>query len=550
MVKISFLGGVGEFGKNITLYETENHCLVVDCGMMFPETDVLGVERVIPDFQYLYEISNKKEISLVITHSHEDHIGAVPFLFKNLEIPIFATPFAKGLLDNKFEEMEIEKPPFTDITSKNAFKFGPFCFEPIFVTHSIPESYSLSISTEDGIFYHSSDFKFDQTPLDLRLTNYRLIQEIGERGVTALLIDSTNSESSGISSSEKMVYKTFEKYISSFDNRLIISLFSTNIHRIQGILKLSRKYGKKVAFLGRSLLKNIEIGERLKYLNFFENVVIKSDDIEKYDPSEVVVIATGSQGEPFSALSRIAFDEMKCISIEEGDLILFSARIIPGNEKRIGRIINQVYRKGGRVITPFDEPSIHASGHAFKEEIKMLASFIKAKYYIPIHGEFRQLKENGEIAKEIGYFDENVLIPDIGDAFIFKKGTLIGREKVKAGSVLLDGESYDPVGQIILRERRHLANEGFVLPILVINVVEGSFESEPQIIHKGYPPLENQLDLLEEIKMELKNLEKELSKPEIKDQNILKAKVKSTVKKSLKKRDSKIPLVIPVVMEV
>ena len=550
MVKISFLGGVGEFGKNITLYESEKQCLIVDCGMMFPENDALGIDRVIPDFGYIKAISEKKELALLITHSHEDHIGAVPFLLEQVEMPVYASPFAIGLLENKLEEMEIKGVKFIDITKERYFRFGSFNVEPIFVTHSIPESYSMAISTNDGIFYHSSDFKFDQTPLDSKLTNFSSIQEIGERGVTSLLIDSTNSEVPGIVTSEKMVFKTFEKYISFFENRLILTLFSTNIQRIRGILELCKKYNKKVAFLGRSLYKNIEVAEKLKHLTLYENVVINSDDIEKYDPSKVVVIATGSQGEPFSALSRIAFDEMKSISIEEKDLVLFSARIIPGNEKRIGRIINQVYRKGGRVLTPEDEPSIHASGHAGKEEIKMLASFVRAKYYIPIHGEFRQLKENGEIARELGYFKENTIITDVGDSLIFKEGALVGRDKVQAGNVLLDGESYDPVGQILLRERKHLANEGFVLPIVVVNALDGTFEAEPEIIHRGYPPLENQLDLLEEIKSNLKNLEKELSKAEIKDQNILKAKVKSTVKKSLKKRDSKIPLVIPVVMEV
>lgn len=550
MLKISFLGGVGEFGRNMTLYESDDYCLIVDCGMMFPEADAFGVDRVIPDFQYILEKKEKKKVALLLTHAHEDHIGAVPFLLKQLNLPVFASPFSYGLLEKKILEMELDFPDYKDITAEERFNFGSFTIEPIFVTHSIPESFSFAIKSRDGIFLHSSDFKFDQTPLDSKITDYFKFQKIGGEGVTAILIDSTNSESSSIAGSEKNVFKSLEKYISSFEKRLIITLFSTNIQRIQGILTLAKKYKKKVAFLGRSLLGNIEVAEKLHHLQYPENTIINSDDIDKVADGELIVISTGSQGEPFSALSRIAFDEMKEISIEEGDLVLFSARIIPGNEKRINKIINQVYRKGGRVITPKDDFSIHVSGHASQEELKLMASWVKAKYYIPIHGEFRQLKENSELAKELGYSDENILVNEVGESLLFEKGKFIRKDKFPAGMIWLDGESGDPVGKLLLRDRRHLGSEGFVLPVVVINSNEGTFEGEPEIIHRGYPPLENQSELYLEIKESILRLEKELTKAELLDQNIVKAKVKSAVKKTLKNRDAKIPVVIPVVMEV
>ncbi|MCX7829805.1 MAG: ribonuclease J [Acidobacteria bacterium] len=301
MLKISFFGGLGEFGRNMTVYESGDFCLIVDCGMMFPEADTFGVDRVIPDFQSIIEKKDSKNFALLLTHAHEDHIGAVPFLLKQLDFPVYASPFSFGLLEKKIEEMELDFPQFIDITKSENMAFGPFGIEPIFVTHSIPESYTVAIRCEDGVFLHTSDFKFDQTPLDSEITDYSKLQKIGSGGVTAILIDSTNAETLGIAGSEKSVFKNLEKYISSFNNRLIITLFSTNIQRIQGILNLAEKYQKKVAFLGRSLIGNIEVAENLGHLIYPANVVINSNDIEKMDEGEVVIIATGSQGEPFSA---------------------------------------------------------------------------------------------------------------------------------------------------------------------------------------------------------------------------------------------------------
>lgn len=549
MLKISFLGGIGEFGRNMTLYEKDGFCLIVDCGMMFADSESFGVDRIIPDFQYILDRKDSLKFVVILTHSHEDHIGALPFLIKYMDIPVYASPFAIGVLKKKFEESEIEFPEFYNLSEIEKFYFGPFEIEKIFVTHSTPESYSLLIRTNDGIFLHTSDFKFDQTPLDLNLTEYYKFQKAGAEGITGLLIDSTNVETKGISLSEKAILKNLEKYIASFKNRLLITLFSTNIQRIQGIINLASKYRKKVAFVGRTILTNVEVAERLGHLRIPENTRISIDRIDSYGPNEVIAIVTGSQGEPFSALSRIAFDELKEISIEKDDLVIYSARIIPGNEKRIGRIINQIYKKGGKVITPKDD-LVHCSGHAAEEEIKLLVSWIRPKYYIPIHGEYRQLMENAEIAREFGFPERNILIKEVGDSLIFKNGEFITTEKIPASMVWLDGETQDPIEKLILRDRKQLAYEGFILPIVVINKLEGKFESEPEIISRGYIGLENQNEFFEDIKRSVKSLEKELSKEELGDNNILKAKIKSTVKRELKKRDAKIPLVIPVVMEV
>ncbi len=548
MLKIGFLGGLGEFGKNMAVFDQDGDLLIVDCGAMFPEADAPGIDLVIPDFSYLQENASRVA-GVVLTHGHEDHIGAAPFLFKAVSAPLYATGMTHGLLARKLEEIGSEPKERVALEPGRPLSIGPFEVEPIPVTHSIPGAVSLAIKTPDGLFVHSGDFKLDQSPTDGLLTHYFRFMQLGQEGVTGLLIDSTNVEVEGVSGSEAIVVERIEPYIAESEGRLIISLFSTNLMRIQSIYDMAARHGRKVALFGRSIVENVKAATSLGYLHVGGGVAVALEDVPSLDPSEVVVLCAGSQGEPLSAMSRIAFDESRHVEISEGDTLLLSARIIPGNEKRVARIINQVYRKGGRAVTVRDD-RIHVSGHAAQEELKLLASWVRPKYYIPVHGEYRQLKGNARLAQRMGYAQDKILLCETGDALRFERGELNGREEIPAGSIWIDGDSADPVDKVVIRDRRHLSTDGVVVPIVVIGRQSGRLESEPEIISRGYPFLEGAQEQMDEVRREIASMIRELSHEEVRDSNILKTKVKSTVKKTLKRNEAQIPLIIPVVMEV
>jgi ribonuclease J len=548
MLKVSFLGGLGEFGKNMTVYEQDGACMVVDCGSMFPETDAPGIDLIIPDLAYLQDKAEGL-CGLVLTHGHEDHIGAAPFLLKRFGMPVFATPLTMGLLDRKLAEMDVEPPARTILEPGRAYGVGPFTVEAIPVTHSIPDAASLVIRTSEGTVLHTGDFKLDQSPLDRRLTHYHRFQEVGREGVTAMLIDSTNVEVEGMVGSEIRVRDTLEKYIASQTGKIFIALFSTNLMRVQAIYDLCARHGKKVALFGRSMVQNIRVGESVGYLKVPPGLLVDVEDVPDLPPEQVVVLTSGSQAEPFAALNRIAFDESRSLTVQEGDLLIHSARVIPGNEKRVARVINQIYRRGGRAVTLRDD-RVHVSGHAAQEELKLLASWVRPAYFVPVHGEYRQLKGNAALAEQLGYPEESILVCDTGDALLFEGRSCTGREQVPTGSLLIDGESTDAVDRLVIRDRRHLSTDGIVVPIVVVNQQAFRLESEPEIISRGYPYLEGGAEAAEEVKRDLVSMIRGLPHEEIRDSNILRAKVKSSVKKTLKRNDAKVPLIIPVVMEI
>lgn len=548
MIKISFLGGLGEFGKNMTVFEQDGACMVVDCGSMFPETDAPGIDLIIPDPAYLQDKADKL-CGLVLTHGHEDHIGAAPFLLKRFGMPVFAMPLTMGLLDRKLAEMDVEPPARTILEPGRSYAVGPFTVEAVPQTHSIPDAVSLVVRTPDGTFLHTGDFKLDQSPLDGRLTHYHRFQEVGREGVVAMLIDSTNVEVEGMVGSEFRVRDAIERYLTAQTGKIFIALFSSNLMRVQAIYDLCARHGKKVALFGRSLIQNVRVGELVGYLKVPPGILVDAEDVPDLPPEHVVVLTSGSQAEPFAALNRIAFDENRSLYVEEGDLLILSARIIPGNEKRVARVINQVYRKGGIAVTSRDD-RVHVSGHGAQEEIKLMASWVRPKYYVPVHGEFRQLKGNAALAQQLGYPAENILVCDSGDSLLFERGRYTGREQVATGSLLIDGESTDPVDRVVIRDRRHLSTDGVVVPIVVINRQAFRLESEPEIISRGYPYLEGSEEALQEVRRNIISMLRGLPPEEIRDSNILKAKVKSSVKQTLKRNDAKVPLIIPVVMEI
>jgi ribonuclease J len=552
MLQVAFLGGVGEFGKNMTVLEQDGAILVVDAGAMFPEADLPGIDRVIPDLTYLEE-NRDRVVGLVLTHGHEDHIGAAPFLLERVPVPVWSAALTLGFLKRKLSESEAEPTALTELKPGQSAAIGPFRVEPIPVTHSIPDACSLVIRTRDATIVHSGDFKFDQSPLDGRRTHYHRFQEVGEEGVTALLIDSTNVEVEGMTGSETVAAGALEKYMAEQEGQIVISLFSTNLMRIQAIYGLAAKYGKKVALFGRTLVSNCKVAEEVGYLRVPGGVSVAVEDVPGLPRNEVIVLATGSQGEPTAALNRIAFEENRHLRFEEGDLLLHSARLIPGNEKRIGRIINQVYRKGAEVVTARND-RIHVSGHAAQEEIKLLASWIRPKYYVPIHGEFRQLKGNAALAWQMGVPREHTLLRENGDALLFEKGELTGSGQVPVGSLLIDGDSRDPVDHVVVRDRRHLATDGVVMPVVVMNLQKGRLESSPEVVSRGYSYLEGDSESAQkahsEVRAKIQSMLESLPAEELRDGTIVKAKVKSCVKKCLKATDQPIPLIIPVVMEI
>jgi len=548
VLKIAFLGGLGEFGKNTTVFEQDGVRMVVDCGAMFPEPDVPGVDLVIPDFSWLQE-RPESVAGLVLTHGHEDHVGAVPFFLKAVPAHLYGTALTLGLLDRKLVERGVEPLSRTALEAGKPVRIGPFEVEAVPVTHSIPGAVSLIVKTGEGTFVHSGDFKFDQSPPDGLLTHYHRFLEVGREGVAGLLIDSTNVEVEGVSGSESRVVRHLEPYVAEEEGRLLVALFSTNLMRIQGIFEMAARHGRKVALFGRSLVGNVQVALQSGYLRPPAGVLVALEQVPDLAPEETIVLCTGSQGEPLSALSRIAFDESRHVELGEGDTLLISARIIPGNEKRVARILNQVYKKGGRAVT-VREDRIHVSGHGAQEEIKLLASFVRPRYYIPVHGEYRQLKGNAELARQMGYPRERVLLCETGEALRFEGGELAGREEVPAGSLWIDGDSADPVEKVVIRDRRHLSTDGVVLPIVVVSRQSGRLESEPEIVSRGYPFLEGAGAQADEVKRDIVAMIRELGADEVRDVNILKAKVKSAVKRTLKRNEAKIPLIIPVVMEV
>ncbi|MEW6757248.1 MAG: ribonuclease J [Acidobacteriota bacterium] len=546
MLKIAFLGGLGDFGKNLTVLDQDGDLLVVDCGSQFPESDFPGVDLVIPDFSYIADRAERLR-GIVLTHGHEDHIGAAGFLLRVCPAPLFGTAITLGLAGRKIRELGAEAPRVTLLEAGKEYSAGPFRFEGIPVTHSVPDAVSLLIRTPDATLVHTGDFKFDQAPIDGRLTHYHRFQEAGRAGVTAMLIDSTNVEVEGMVGSETRVRQTLERYVAGQTAKIFVALFSTNLMRVQVLFDLAARYGRKVALFGRSLSENVRVGQDVGYLRVPEGVVVAPEDVPDLPRETVIVLTSGSQAEPFSALSRIAFDENKNLFVEEGDLLILSARIIPGNEKRVARVVNQIYRNGGEVVTSRDD-RVHVSGHAAQEEIRLMTSWVRPTYYVPVHGEFRQLKGNARLAEEMGYERHRILLAGTGDALKFEKGAFAGREEVPAGSVLIDGDSADPVDRLVVRDRRHISTGGVVVPIVVVNRQTCRMEADPEIISRGYSFLDGENGGSDEIRREIAGLFRGLSQEEIRDDAILKAKVKSAVKRVLKRNEAGIPLIIPVVM--
>ena len=547
-VKIIPLGGLHEIGKNLTVIEYRDDIIIIDCGMTFPEDEMLGIDVVIPDVTYLE--NNKHKIrGLVLTHGHEDHIGAIPYVLRKIDLDIYGTGLTIGLLENKLKEHRLSKDKLHVVNAGNVVKLGKMEVEWINVNHSIPDSCALAIKTPLGYVYHSGDFKVDFTPISGKPINLTRIAEIGEKGVLAMIGESTNVLRPGYTMSESKVGETFNRLFQNLqDNRIIIATFASNVHRVQQIINSAEKYGRKVVLSGRSMVNVTETARKLGQFRVKKDTFVDIKDMDKYDDSEIVLITTGSQGEPMSALTRIAYGEHRKIELTPNDAIILSATPIPGNENAVTKVINRLLERGAKVI--YETLSeIHVSGHACQEELKLILSLVKPKYFIPAHGEVRHLMKHAKIATQMGMPEENIFIMENGNCLEIsqKEAKLVG--DVPSGNILVDGLGVGDVGNIVLRDRRHLSEDGLIIVVITITK-EGKVVSGPDIISRGFVYVRESEDLIEDAKNVVRKILNDDSRDNLKDWNGLKSDIRDNLRSYIFKNTKRNPMILPIIMEV
>jgi len=542
------LGGVEEIGLNMTIFRYNDDIIVVDSGLMFPEEDMLGIDFVIPDFSYLIENRDKIK-GIILTHGHEDHTGALPFVLKEIKTTVYGTPLTLALVQEKLNEHEIDDIELVRVRPRDSVTLGAFSIEFIRVTHSIVDGVALAISTPVGNIVHTGDFKLDPTPVDGELMDFHKFSQYGEKGTLVLLSDSTNSEKGGFTFSEKEVRRAFEDIFSRAAGRIIISTFASNIHRIQQAVDVAVQFKRKVIMCGRSIVTNSQIALDHGYLTIPQDEWMKLETLKDIPDDRVVIITTGSQGEPLSVLSRIASDEHKHIKIKPGDTVILSAKAIPGNERSIGRIINRLMKRGAEVI--YEKVSeIHVSGHASKEELKLMMNLVKPKYFIPIHGEYRQLNQHARLAEKSGIPKENIFILEDG-SILQTDGEICARAgKVTSGRIFIDGKGITGVEDIVLRDRRRLAHDGIVIVIVGIEKESKNIITGPDIVTKGFVYEEISADFINEAKNIVSETLLNMDEDTITDISSVQAKIRSALKKHIKNTMLRRPMIMPIIMEV
>ena len=544
-LKIRFLGGVGEIGKNMTAIEYGKDIIIIDAGLTFPGEDMPGVDLVIPDVTYLAQNKNKIR-GFVITHGHEDHIGAIPYILKDLNVPIYGTKLTLTLIDNKIREHKINDAVLNCVNVGSVIKLGCFSVEFINVNHSIAGACALSITTPVGVVFHSGDFKIDFTPVNGETMDLTRISDIGKKGVLLLMADSTNIEIEGTTMSESVVKETLDHVFSSnLKRRLIIATFASNVHRLQQILDLAVKYKRKVAFSGRSMINIAESASKIGELTIPDNLIIDVEKIKNFKDEQIVIVSTGTQGEPMSALTRMASGEFNKVTIGVNDTVVISASVIPGNEKMIYGVINNLYKLGAEVIYETLEP-IHVSGHACRGELKTLHSLVKPRFFVPVHGEYRHLKKHADLAKSLGLKFTNTLIAEIGDTIELTSNSMKLGEKFQAGSKFVDGVGTEGVDSFVLRDRIHLSEDGII--VVVVGLEEYSYNvSSIEVINKGIALTES---MISEVKANLTNSLKQADLKSVKNQDELNQIVRRSIKNYIFKSTKKNPMILPVVMVV
>ena len=549
-LKIIPLGGLHEIGKNITVFEYENEMIVVDCGLSFPEDDMLGVDLVIPDITYLEQ--NKDKIKgLVITHGHEDHIGSVPYFLKKINIPIYATKLTVGLIKNKLEEHKLLRTTkLVEVTQGQTIKLGKnFKVEFIRSSHSIPDSVMLAITTPAGTILHTGDFKVDYTPIDGKIMDFGRIAELGNKGILALMSDSTNSERKGFTMSESSVGEVFDKLFLHCTKRIVVATFASNVHRVQQIVNCAIKYNRKIAVCGRSMINMITTARELGYIECPENLFIDIDMIKNYPDENLVIITTGSQGEPMSALTRMAAGDHRKVKITPNDLIIISATPIPGNEKYVSKVIDDLMQIGAEVVYSSLE-DVHVSGHACQEEQKLIIALAKPKYFIPVHGEYRQLIAHSETAQSMGYDKEHIIMMQNGRILEINEDGAELTGTVPSGRVLVDGLGVGDVGNIVLRDRQHLSQDGLIVIVLTMDSNTGEVIAGPDVISRGFVYVRESENLMDEVKSVVRHEIAKCEEKGIRDWSTIKSTVRENLRDYVFAKTKRNPMIIPIIMEV
>jgi len=545
-LKVIPLGGLGEIGKNITVLEYNDDIIIIDCGLAFPDDEMLGIDLVIPDFTYLVKNADRVK-GLFITHGHEDHIGSIPYLLKQLNVPVYGTKLTLGILERKLMEHGLLRSSrLKTVSAGSVITQGVFSVEFVTVNHSIPDACALSIKTPVGTVFHTGDYKIDSMPIAGDMIDLPRIAEIGRKGVLLMLSDSTNVERPGYTAGERIVGDALEKIFKKTDKRIIIATFASNVHRLQQIINASVKTGRKVVINGRSMENVLSASAELGYLDIPNGTLISVDEMSRYKQNQITIITTGSQGEPMSALSRMAFSEHRKINVTQNDLIVLSASPIPGNEKLISRVVNELFRKGADVI--YEHAGIHVSGHACQEELKLMYKLLKPRFFAPVHGEYRHLILHARLVESMGHKPSDVFIMDIGKGIELDRNSCKPAPLVPSGKILVDGLGVGDVGNIVLRDRKHLAEDGLIIVVVAISTENKMVVSGPDIISRGFVYVRESEELMDQVRaIAKKSLDKSVNKKS--DWNTIKATIKSDMNEFLFEKTKRRPMILPIIME-
>lgn len=548
-VKIIPLGGVNEIGKNLTAIEYKNDIVVIDCGLKFPDEDMFGIDLVIPDITYL--IKNKEKVSgIFLTHGHEDHIGALPYVLKQLNVPVYGTKLTLGIVETKLKEHGLlSSTELVRVKPRDVIRLNSVSVEFIKTNHSIADSVAIAVHTPLGVVLHTGDFKVDYTPIDGEPMDFARFAELGKKGVLAMMADSTNVEKSGYTNSERIVGESLTRIFGKTKGRIIIATFASNIHRIQQIIDAASVYGRKVAVSGRNMENIMNVAIELGYIEVDKDTLVSIDQINKYNNDQVVIITTGSQGEPMSALSRMAAAEHRKVNIVEGDTIIISATPIPGNEKLVSKVINQLFKKGAEVIYGSQE-NIHVSGHACQEELKLMQTLVRPKNFIPVHGEYRHLQQHGELAIKLGLDSKNVVIPDVGDVIEVTRSGIKKNGSVISGQIFVDGLGVGDVGNIVLRDRKHLSQDGILTVVVTLSKENKTIVAGPDIISRGFVYVRESESLMDEARDIVRNILLDCEEKNISDWATLKSNVRDELRSYLYEKTKRKPMILPIIMEI
>ncbi|MGI9952048.1 ribonuclease J [Moorellaceae bacterium AZ2] len=542
------LGGLGEIGKNMMVIRYANSILVIDCGLIFPEDEMFGVDVVIPDISYLIE--NRHMIrGIIVTHGHEDHIGALPYVLREINVPVYGTKLTLALIQAKLKEYGLSGVRLHQVKPRDTLKLGPFRVEFLRVSHSIADSVGLAVHTPVGTIVHTGDFKIDHTPIDGEVFDFYKFAQLGEQGVLVLLSDSTNVERPGFTMSERTVGNTIDEVFRQAKGRVIVTSFASNIHRVQQVISIAHKYNRKVAIVGRSMVNVVNLASELGYLNIPAGTLVELEELVHLPKNRSVIISTGSQGEPMSALFRIAMGEHRQVEIVPGDTVIISALPIPGNEKLVARTVDHLFKQGADVYHEA-VAGIHVSGHASQEELKLMISLVKPKFFVPVHGEYRMLIKHARLAQELGIPEENIFVAENGQVLEFSrdKGLVAGR--VPAGRILVDGLGVGDVGNIVLRDRRQLAQDGILIVVLTLNKDTGTILAGPDIVSRGFVYVREAEELLEEAKARVRQALEKCEERKITDWSTIKANIRDILGKFLYEKTRRRPMILPIIMEV